>query len=227
MPVITVLDAPVRRRPISIELLDPRNTADVDAVASLHAKYLSHSLIVRLGGRFLRNFYYRTLVEDDLIRCTICRVDNRIVGFISYTKYPNDFIARGVRRHFVWLAWVMLSSVVQRPQLLRDIWEAFVTMRTPREEISPEQGGVGEGISVATAEGYRDYVIPETGKRMPVQLFECMIQYFTDAGFDRLFVYVDPWNVASNRYCTAIGCRLVKTTLLGIPNHKFYYDIPR
>ena len=212
---------------MSIELLDPRNAADVDAVASLHAQYLGHSLIVRLGGRFLRKFYYRVLVEDDLIRCTICRVDNRIVGFIAYTKYPNDFIARGARRHFVRLAWIMLMSVLQQPRLLRDIWEAFLTMRTSREETSPEQGGVGEGITVATAEGYRDYVVPETGKRMPVQLFECMIDYFTDAGFDRLFVYVDTTNVASNRYCTAIGCRLIKTTLLGVPCHKFYYDIKR
>jgi hypothetical protein len=212
---------------MSMEFLDPRNAADVAAVASLHAQYLGTSLIVRLGDRFLRRFYYRVLVEDDLIACTICRADDRIVGFIAYTKYPNDFIARGVRRHFVLLAWVMLVSVVQRPRLLRQIWAAFLTMRTSREDVSRDPGGVGEGISVATASEYRDYVVPETGKRMPEQLWDCMKQYFADAEFARFFVYVAPGNVASNRYCTAMGCRLVKTTLLGEPYHKFYYDFPR
>jgi ribosomal protein S18 acetylase RimI-like enzyme len=212
---------------MSIESLDPRNAGDVAAVASLHAQYLGRSLLVRLGDRFLRGFYYRLLIEDDLIRCTICRADGRIVGFIAYTKYPNNFIGRGVRQHFVRLAWLMLVSVVQRPCLLREIWEAFVTMRTRREDVSPDQGGVGEGISVATAKEYRNYVVPETGKRLAVQLWESMKHYFEDAGFDRFFVYVEPSNVASNQYCTAMGCQLVKTTLLGVPYHKFYRNIQR
>jgi hypothetical protein len=211
---------------MSMESLDPRNDADVAAVAGLHTQYLETSLVVRLGDRFLRRFYYRVLVKDDLIHCTICRVDNRIVGFHVCTKYPNDVIARGVRKHFVRLAWLMLVSVVQRPRLLREIWQAFLAMRSSREDEPHDPGTVGEGMSLVTEKEYRDYVVPETGRRVPEQLFECMKQYFSDAGYSRIVMYIEPSNIASNRFHIAMGCRLIKPIwMMGKPSQKFYYDL--
>src|SRR5437879_6177998 len=99
---------------MSIERLNPRNAADVNAVAELHERYLADSPVAKMGRRFIREFYYGRLVEDGLIDCVICRVDGHVVGFMAYTGSAYDFLSRGVRHHFLALSWVMLKSLVAR-----------------------------------------------------------------------------------------------------------------
>ncbi len=114
---------------MSLELLNPRNAADVDSVATLHETYLPDSPVAKLGKRFLRSFYYKRLLESGLFGCSLCRVDGRVVGFISYTSRPQDFMSLGLRRFFLPLAWLMFGSILERPVLLKDI---LLTLRMTR-----------------------------------------------------------------------------------------------
>src|SRR3989338_4160156 len=90
-----------------IRPLDPRSVADVESAARLHSLLLPRSPLSQLGPEFMRHFYYRTLIEDGLVRCDLYNYRGVAVGFIAYTKYPSDFMARGLRRHCFYLAALM------------------------------------------------------------------------------------------------------------------------
>ena len=68
---------------MGISFLDPDRAADVDRVAALYEKHLPTSPVVRLGPRFLREFFFAQLVRDGLLGCLVCHVDDRVVAFLE------------------------------------------------------------------------------------------------------------------------------------------------
>lgn len=205
-----------------IETLNPRNAADVNAVADLHLQFLGDSPIVGLGERFLRRFFYTKLVEDGSVVVTFCRQEGRIVGYISYTPDPLGFISRGVRQHFVYLCGLMTVSLLARPALFKGILLALKVMRErgPRQKPEP---GLGEVISLVTVPEFQKHV-PEGGKsRLTVRLFEEMLAYFRGRGYERVHLLVLPHNRASNILCSIMGCQFEKITMAGIVTHRYTY----
>lgn len=207
-----------------IEKLNPRNTADVDAVADLHLQFLADSPIVALGERFLRRFFYVKLVEDELIGVTLCRHEGRIVGFISYTADPRGFMGRGIKHNFLFLCGLMTTSLLAKPSLWRGILRALKMMRErsteAREAPAP---GLGEVISLVTLPEFQKH-IPEGGKsRLTVRLFEEMLAFFRGIGFDRVHLLVLPHNRASNILCSIMGCQFEKITFAGVATHRYTY----
>ncbi len=211
-----------------IETLNPRNTADVNAVADLHVQFLSDSPIVGLGERFLRRYFYVKLVEDGLIGVTLCRHEGRIVGFISYTADPRGFMMRGVRRHFFFLCWLMGTSILAKPSLVQGILQALRLMRERSGEARQEPApGLGEVISLVTLPDFQKHV-PEGGKsRLTVRLFEEMLAYFRGLGYDRVHLLVLPHNRASNILCSIMGCQFEKITMAGVVTHRYTYFLNR
>jgi len=211
---------------MTVELLNPRAAADVEAVADLHTRYLGDSPIVALGRPFLCRFYYGKLLEERLIGCTVCRLDGQVVGFISYTLHPDDFMVRGLRRFFWYLCGMMLGTVIRKPSVLVAIWKTLRILRQRAAGTENRAGpGVGEGISVAVAPAHRDRRATEGGQRVPVALFESMIRFFDETRYQRFYVLVQPSNIASSTFCTAMGCRLENITVSGASVRRFVYDL--
>jgi ribosomal protein S18 acetylase RimI-like enzyme len=208
---------------MGIERLDPDNRADVIGVASLHETYLPESPVVMLGPRFIREFYYRGLVKDDLVICSICRADGRVVGFLSYTKDPTRFMMRGLRKHFLSLARVMFESLVARPKMLSDLVRVWRIMSQRNRESREELPRVGEALSLAVVPEYQAYV-PEGGNsRVALRLFESMTQYFRKEEIDRIRIMVQPSNRAANIFYSAMGCRFDKMVEAGVAVHRFTF----
>lgn len=206
-----------------MEKLNPRSTADVNAVADLHLQFLGDSPIVKLGERFLRRFFYVKLVQDGLVGVTICRYEGRIIGFISYTPDPFAFMRRGVRRHFAYLCWLMTVSLIAQPSLFKEIRVALRMMRERGSEARQAQTGLGEVISLVSVPEFQKHV-PEGGKsRLTVRLFEEMLAYFRSLAYDRIHLMVLPHNRASNILCSSMGCQFEKATVAGIVTHRYTY----
>lgn len=209
---------------MSIERLNTRNPADVNAVADLHVTHLGDSPIVGLGPAFLRRFFYVKLVEDGLVGVTVCRKDGSIVGFISYTPDPNGFMMRGVRRHFFFLCWLMSTSLLLRPSMIRGILLALRFMRERGGEAGKEPApGLGEVISLVALPDCQNYVPPGGKSRLTVRLFESMVEYFREKDYDRVHLLVQPSNRASNIFCSVMGCKFEKITTAGMVTHRYTY----
>lgn len=210
-----------------IETLNPRNDADVNAVADLHLQYLADSPIVGLGERFLRRFFYTKLVEDRSVIVTICRHEGRIIGYISYTPDPLGFMSRSIRKHFVYLAWQMAVSLITRPALLQGVLRALKMVRERGGQSRQPEPGLGEVISLVTLPEFQKYV-PEGGKsRLTVRLFEEMLAYFRGLRYERVHLLVLPHNRASNILCSIMGCQFEKITAAGMVTHRYTYFLNR
>jgi ribosomal protein S18 acetylase RimI-like enzyme len=209
---------------MGIERLNLRCIADVNAVADLHVRYLPDSPVVRMGERFLRKFYYTKLIEDGLMGCEICRTDGQVVGFISYTKYPLDFMTRGIRKRFFYLSWLIFTSIVVRPAMIKDILFVLRIMRERSSEShKPSEGNIGEVLSLVAHSEYRRYIPPGGKSRLSSRLFETMVKYFRGEGFDRVHLMVQPSNLASNIFFQTMGCEFEKTTHAGVVTHLYTY----
>lgn len=208
---------------MGVELLDPRCEEDVNAVAGLHERFLADSPVVAFGPRFVRSFYYRRLVADELMGCLVCRVDGRVAGFISFTKRPHDFMIVGMRRHLAALAGIMATSVLARPSTLKQIWNTLRTMRERAGQSADDSSGGAEVLSMATLPEYRKQILPGTGSRIPFLLYERVIEHLRGEGFRRVVFLVQPSNVASNLFFNAVGCQFEKVMVAGAPVHRYTY----
>jgi len=207
---------------MSLEFLDHYSAADVESVARLHENYLADSPVVALGPRFIRQFYYRKLVQDGLLGCIVCRADGRVVGFISYTREPRTFMSLGIHRHFWFLSWVMGVTILTRPAILKHIWATWRMMGDRARDLheKPTPGGA-EVISMATEKEYLKHVPPGGKSRVPARLYEKVIEHLRDEGFARVIFLVQPSNTASNLFFAATGCEFDKIMIAGAPVHRY------
>jgi hypothetical protein len=206
-----------------IERLDPDNASDVNGVAALHEAELGDSPLVLLGPKFLREFFYRTLVRDGLVGVLVHRIDGQVVGFLSYTLWPDTFIARGVRRHLIGLAWVMVKGMVRRPATLRD---ALVALRIMRDRSrDPMAPGTAEAISMVVLAGYQKHVPHGGTSRLPVRLFEELASCLRREGAEHVLFLIKPENRASNIFFNVVGCDFEKVVRHGQTVHAYTYHL--
>lgn len=205
---------------MAIAFLEPGHAADLAAVAALQEEHIAGSPLSRLGPRFLRQFFYDTLVRDGLIAALLYHLDDRVVALLSYTKYPGDFLSRGVRRHPIRFGWIMLRTVLAGERSAKELWwlvARCVLHRGGSAWIASPQRAAGaiEAISLVTLSQYQKHV-PEGGKsRLTIRLIERLAEEARAAGIGRVLYVVSAKNAASNLVLHAMGCEFEKVTHAG------------
>lgn len=201
---------------MGVEFLNPRNATDVWRVATLYEEHLADSPVVLLGPRFLREFFFKKLVESDLLGCLVCRVDGNVIAFLSWTKHPGDFIGRGIKRHFIALSWIMLKGVVEKPSTIKQILSAVkIVTRRSGDAGSAHDPKAIEAISLVVPPEYQKHV-PEGGKaRTTVRLVQDLAEHARQQGTERVLYVVQPRNKASSIFFAVMGCELNKRTYAG------------
>jgi len=206
--------------------LDPGNATDVDHVARLYEQFLPTSPVVRLGPRFLREFFFTRLVRDDLLGALVCRIEGRVVAFVSWTDHPADFIGRGIKRHFLALSWIMLRSIASRPVFVRDL---VATLRM----VSKRSGDGGEAPAPATIEAISLVVPPEFQRHVPpggtarltVRLVRELATAARARGVRRVLYVVQPSNTASCIFFSGMGCDFEKRTYAGEAVYVYTHEL--
>lgn len=188
-----------------LEKLDPRDRAAVADVARLHGELLPGSPISRLGPDFMQRFYYRKLVEDGLVCCSIYYCDGAAAGFIAYTQYGTTFMSEGLRRHLLYLGAVMAVSVLRSPRRLATILWTLNHMRT-------QQGGqrpalASELLSFGVLPQFRTAkYIRETGRRISMALYDSACDYFRSHGIRTFRAMVEKSNREALLFYRSLDC---------------------
>ncbi|MCC6772800.1 MAG: hypothetical protein IT360_16545 [Gemmatimonadaceae bacterium] len=201
---------------MGIEFLNPRSVADVDRVATLYEENLADSPVVLLGPRFLREFFFKALVESDLLGCLVCRVDGRVIGFLSWTNHPGDFIGRGIKRHCIGLSWIMLKGIVEKPSTIKQILAAMrIVGKRSGDAGKAHDPHAIEAISLVVPPEFQKHV-PEGGKaRTTVRLVQDLAAHARAQGTERVLYVVQPRNKASSIFFAVMGCELNKRSYAG------------
>jgi hypothetical protein len=87
----------------------PPPHASPAVLAELHTELLPTSPAVRLGPRFLRDFYYRVLPEEGLVLGFVAYRGDVPMGFLATTRDANGFLTTALRRR-----WPSLIGVLAR-----------------------------------------------------------------------------------------------------------------
>jgi hypothetical protein len=201
---------------MGIEYLNPRSAADVDRVATLYEEHLADSPVVLLGPRFLREFFFKKLVESDLLGVLVCRVEGKVIAFLSWTNHPGDFIGRGIKKHFIGLSWIMLKGILAKPSSVQQILSAvkIVTKRSGDAGAAHDPKAI-EAISLVVPPEFQKHV-PEGGKaRTTVRLVQDLAAHARKQGTERVLYVVQPRNKASSIFFAVMGCELNKRTYAG------------
>src|SRR3990172_10967627 len=101
----------------------------------------------------MRNFYYRRLIEDGLVICDLYKHNDKYVGFLSYTKYPFSFMRDGRKKHFFYLIYILLTSLLSRPSRIRILIEMLRV--SSKRNPNADDAGTGEFISFGVLGPYR------------------------------------------------------------------------
>ncbi|MEO6445124.1 MAG: hypothetical protein ABIZ91_03640 [Gemmatimonadaceae bacterium] len=212
---------------MGIEFLDPDDAADVDHVAALYEEYLATSPVVKLGPRFLREFFFSQLVRDDLLGCLVCRVDGKVIAFLSWTNHPSDFVGRGIKRHFVSLAWIMVRSIAARPVFLRDLLHTMrmVSRRAGDSGTSGDEQGVIEAISIVVPPAFQKHVPPGGKSRVTVRLVQTLAEHARGQGVTKVLYVVQPTNMSSCMFFNGMGCDFEKRTYAGEDVYVYTHDL--
>lgn len=211
---------------VGIVPLDPDDPSEIEAVANLHEEHLDDSPVAHMGPAFLREFYYPRLVADDLIQCIVCRDESGVIGFLSFTHIPNEFMARGMKKYFPQLTWLMLKSVVRRPSMIPKLFDVMRLMRLRNAEAT-EEGSEreGEALSMAVPTRHQKHIPPGGNQRMTARFFLEMVAGLRERGCETIKFMVDPANKAANLFYATIGCKLKKIEYAGRPIHRYTYTI--
>jgi len=102
----------------ALQILSPHNREQLDAFVALHEITLPDSVPVQFGRRFMLEFYFTKLVEDGLIAGDLFEYDGRYAGYNLYTRFPQDFLKQGIRRHFGQLLGLMPRVFLANPGAL-------------------------------------------------------------------------------------------------------------
>jgi ribosomal protein S18 acetylase RimI-like enzyme len=213
--------------PAVIERMNPADRGDVEAVSRLHEQYLPESTVSRMGPHFVRNVYYSRLLAEGLYDCLVCRSEGRVVAFLSYADRPTDFMSRGLKSHFVAVAWNVARAVLASPKRVRDVMLVLRLMaeRSPGTEDQVLKAGAAEALSMAVLPEFQN-VVPTGGKsRIAVRLIEMMAEDLRQRGVREIAFYVDPANKGANLLYSAMGCKFEKIVHAGIPRHRFIYQV--
>jgi hypothetical protein len=212
---------------VDVGFLDGTRGDDVNGVADLHQEFLADSLVVKFGDAFLRKFYYSRLVRDGLIKSTICRADGRVVGFFSYTTDPG-FMGVALRRYPLTVLWLVGTSVLRRPSVLKDVLLVLRLLMGSRGDNQAAMAGcASEGLSMAVRQDWSRAVPAGGQSRVSVRLFEELVADLRRSEAKTVCMFVQPLNLSSNLLFSSLGCELSQVTRAGVKCNRYTYDLRR
>lgn len=137
--------------------------------------------VALLGRRFMRDFNYRYLPQDDFTFGAVAYVDKTPAGFIVATPDAGGFSADVLRRYWRQLLWVLSSSVLLNPARWKAaIWAWRLFSKRPALQILEP---VGEILTVGVLPEYRDAgFVRKHGIRIGGDLLDVAITGFRARG---------------------------------------------
>jgi len=212
-----------------IREVDPENRRQLAAVANLHMR-LFHDMgpVAQLGELFVREFCYAGLIRDGLIRAAIYEVDGEPAGMVAYTDRSIGFHRSALRRHWLYVGWLVLLSVIRSPRIAFRLPRAFKVMFSRRHEQHVlGEDPMAEVLAVGVLPEYRrPEFVRRTGLCISDELQDHVFNFFRHAGLSQVRLVADADNMAALLYWhRAGGGRFEPYVLGGKPSVQIWLDL--
>ncbi|MBO4694003.1 MAG: GNAT family N-acetyltransferase [Clostridia bacterium] len=107
---------------ISISDLNDKNR--ITEISRLHKKAFPGFFLTQLGIPFLKALY-TGYIEDDMSGIFIAQENNRIIGFLAYSKDYPLFFKHLLKKHVVRFAFCSAGAAIRHPSFIMRILGAF------------------------------------------------------------------------------------------------------
>ena len=120
-------------------------------MAQLHVRSGTPGLLTDLGESFLKDVYYRGLLESSLGHGLGIDVGEELAGFVTYSEHSEQLFDEIARRRPVHLVLAVLRAALRRPRLVQDVVESRRIVGAPGlgREVT------GEVVSLEVAARYQ------------------------------------------------------------------------
>jgi ribosomal protein S18 acetylase RimI-like enzyme len=188
--------------------VDPHNLDQVETIADMHLNLLSWGPLAQLGKLFLVKVCYTLLIKDNLMKAAIYYYDNNPAGFIAYTPYSISFHRTAMKKHWLYVSYILLISIIKNPRLVIHIAKAIHLMisRSSEKEIAEDPSA--EILAIGVNEDFRSpHFIQKTGVRISQELLKYAVIEFKKVGLKEMRVVVDVFNKAAIFLYLSLGGR--------------------
>lgn len=216
-------ECPVTHR---LREIDPANQQDIAAITRLHLQLLAHGPMARLGELFLQRFCYTMLIRDGLMKAALYEVDGRPAGFIAYTTRSISFHRTAIRRHWLYVAGLILVSLLRDPRLLLRLLKGVRLMFSRRAERRLGQDPMAEVLAIGVLPEYRTpEFLRRTGLRLGAGLVAHATSYFQQAGLTRMRMVVEARNKPALVFYHSLGASFEPCRHAGEPMVQVSFDL--
>jgi GNAT superfamily N-acetyltransferase len=108
------------------DLIRRATVADLPAMARIHVASGTPGLLTDLGEWFLRRAYYRRLLEDPRGRALAMDLDNKMVGFVTFSTDSERMYSSIFRGSILELGGAVIARSLRRPRVARDLLETVL-----------------------------------------------------------------------------------------------------
>lgn len=227
IPSVCASNQPAER-PVGSRLreIDPAHQRDVAAITRLHLTLLGHGPMARLGELFLRRFCYTLLVRDGFMRAALFEVDGCPAGFVAYTDRSITFHRQAIRRHALFVGWLIALSVLGDPRLVPRLLKAVRLMFSRRAERDLARDPLGEVLAIGVLPEYRTpQFVKRTALRIGEELLAHVAAYFRQVGVDRMRMVVEAHNTPALLFYHRLGGRFEPYEHAGEPMIHVWFDL--
>jgi ribosomal protein S18 acetylase RimI-like enzyme len=221
-------NAPPTSNGVSVRIrdIDPNNKEDVKTITRLHLKLLDWGPMARLGKLFMERFCYTVLLKDNLMKAAISEVDGKPAGFIAYTDKSITFHRFAIRKHLVYVIYLVILSIIRYPWVIFRLPKAIYLMLSRREEKNLGEDPQAEVLAIGVLQEYRNPIfIRRTGLRISKELLDRAASYFKSIGIKKMRLIVDADNTPALIFYHSLGSRFEPYELAGAPSILIWFEV--
>ena len=163
-----------------LEELDFLNKEIITSISNLHIKLLPESIPSKLGSEFLEKFYLSLLKKHNLIDGFAYKLNGDYVGFLLFTKYPYNFIYKGIFKNPFTFLLTITKIFIRHPFLIVTLLKKFnVTKPTSSQKLGKK---VGQFLTFGVLEEFLSYK-DSKGEKITNILYNKMLEQFNKNDF--------------------------------------------
>lgn len=206
--------------------INPNNQQDVETITKMHLDLLPWGPLARLGRLFLQRFCYYVLVKDDVMRAALYEVNDQPAGFVAYTANSTTFHRTALKKHWPYVIYLALLSVIRNPLLISRVIKAVRLMISRSTEKNSGFCPLGEILAIGVRPEFRSpQFIYSTGLRISHELFKQVVSYFKSLGLSKMCLSVDSFNRPTLLFYHSLGGRFKHYKLAGDSKVQIWIDL--
>jgi len=198
----------------------------VDWVTELHMELLPFGPMAQFGDHFIREIVYVNALKDNLLEVAIAEVDGKAAGFVVYTTDADRFNEAMLRKHFLQAVWILVTSFIKQPSLLRKVPRALKVIFS-RNELPGDSNNIkSEVVCFGVRPEYLSPAFVRSSKlRIGHALLEHAFTYFRNHESKRTRMIVDADNPRPLLFYQSMGATFSPCVFGGIPSYMVVFDL--